>query len=483
MRQLLLVLIFLLSVPSFAQLKAGLWAGGYGSPNPEDGEWSSLFLIVRRTEGETLFGRVPQADGAEFEGTIRDGRVRFNVKYNGSKLAFDGKLENGDLVGTCRREGRDQQCLLVHEGRPDNDAHNAMAGLYETTDGDRILLYKSFHLVMENFATGEVRALYDRGNGAFTTGPAVSIPRPIESRIQIGDDTLTIEKDGKTLQATRCCTASPEPFEYTTFDGLKIRGTLHLPEGDGPFPGVLWVHGSGQARRNGAGSWPHSFTSQGMAMLAVDKRGVGESEGKYALPGGGHDNRRHMLRRAKDVREGLKALAAHEKINADHVGLTGISQAGWVIPVAAADNPLVTFNIILSGGATPISVEGVFSRVAREDASGARSISIEEALKKTRAHRPRDKDFDKFFAAMQAPSLWIYGGKDRSNPSQLCIEMIEGIRDEHERDFTLKLFPNGAHSLMEARYGGAAEYGTLAERVPGLYQTITDWMREKGLAP
>ena len=84
---------------------------------------------------------------------------------------------------------------------------------------------------------------------------------------------------------------------------------------------------------------------------------------------------------------------------------------------------------------------------------------------------------------MHGPGLWLYGGKDRSNPSQLCIELLEQVRHESTKDFTWKLFPDGSHGLMQARYGGAAEYPTLSRRVPGLYQGVENWLREKGFVP
>jgi len=80
---------------------------------------------------------------------------------------------------------------------------------------------------------------------------------------------------------------------------------------------------------------------------------------------------------------------------------------------------------------------------------------------------------------MHGPGLWLYGGKDRSNPSQICIELLEGIRDKYDKDFTIHFFPDGNHSLMQAVYGGAGEGGALVRRVPGLFDIVGSWLAEQ----
>ncbi len=46
--------------------------------------------------------------------------------------------------------------------------------------------------------------------------------------------------------------------------------------------------------------------------------------------------------------------------------------------------------------------------------------------------------------------------KDRSNPSQLCVEVLEAVKSEHDKDFSIALFPDGNHPLMQSRVGGRA---------------------------
>ena len=39
-------------------------------------------------------------------------------------------------------------------------------------------------------------------------------------------------------------------------DGVELRGTLTIPDREGPHPAVVWVHGSGKTERGGAMFFP-----------------------------------------------------------------------------------------------------------------------------------------------------------------------------------------------------------------------------------
>ncbi|MDA2923326.1 alpha/beta hydrolase [Acidobacteria bacterium AH-259-L09] len=65
--------------------------------------------------------------------------------------------------------------------------------------------------------------------------------------------------------------------------GINLAGMLFLPEGDGPFPAVVVIHGSGTSHRNN--TWYLTFTrylqDHGIAVLLPDKRGSESSEGNW----------------------------------------------------------------------------------------------------------------------------------------------------------------------------------------------------------
>src|SRR6266498_4127090 len=64
-------------------------------------------------------------------------------------------------------------------------------------------------------------------------------------------------------------------------DGVRLSGTLWLPEGEGAFPGLLTYHP--YHKYGGPELWRH-FASRGYAALLVDFRGTGNSEGVNPYP-------------------------------------------------------------------------------------------------------------------------------------------------------------------------------------------------------
>ena len=227
--------------------------------------------------------------------------------------------------------------------------------------------------------------------------------------------------------------------------------------------------------------FPRYLADLGFAVLAFDKRGVGESEGSYAMPDGSTFSVPFLRRRAKDVASAMNALRDHPRI-AGEVGLVGISQAGWVMPVAASSTECA-FTISMSGGATRLSQEDYFSELTDETRSDASLRSIEDAVAKVRARKPQGHDWSTDFASQRCPGLWLYGMKDRSNPSQLAVEVLEAVKAEHDKDFSIVTFPDGNHPLMQSRVGGRAERLVVSQFVPGKFTTIEDWLEEKGFMP
>ena len=63
-------------------------------------------------------------------------------------------------------------------------------------------------------------------------------------------------------------------------DKNVLKGTLLIPKGKGPFPGVLFIHGSQSNRSKGVLAGQELVKKEIMS-LAIDLRGHGESTGKY----------------------------------------------------------------------------------------------------------------------------------------------------------------------------------------------------------
>ncbi len=113
--------------------------------------------------------------------------------------------------------------------------------------------------------------------------------------------------------------------------GTVLSGILWLPRNPGPHPALVFVDGSGKTRAENMEASIRVFVGLGFACLSYDKRGVGDSGGKYLgrlkidIP---------LL--ASDVVAGVNYLNTRNEVDSSRIGLLGVSQAGWIIPVAAA---------------------------------------------------------------------------------------------------------------------------------------------------
>lgn len=116
-----------------------------------------------------------------------------------------------------------------------------------------------------------------------------------------------------------------------------LAGTLSLPSGEGPFPAVVLISGTGYNTRD-EDVWGHkvflvladTLNRKGFAVLRYDKRGVGGSSGNYDAA--------TTADFASDAEAGVSWLKTQSQIDASRIGVLGHSEGGIIAPaVAAAD--------------------------------------------------------------------------------------------------------------------------------------------------
>jgi alpha-beta hydrolase superfamily lysophospholipase len=147
--------------------------------------------------------------------------------------------------------------------------------------------------------------------------------------------------------------------EEITFEshGVRLVGTLVLPE-DRPSAAIVFVHGSGRQSRNI--ELAERFAGSGIAALVYDKRGAGESGGQYESEQSVSGMNISLL--ADDAASALDALARRPELVDIPIGIAGISQAGWIAPLAAERNPIAKFLVLWSGPVCKVSEEDIYSK-------------------------------------------------------------------------------------------------------------------------
>jgi pimeloyl-ACP methyl ester carboxylesterase len=295
-----------------------------------------------------------------------------------------------------------------------------------------------------------------------------------------------------------------------------LKGALVLPSQPGPHPAVAFVHGSGSLDRNDWTLHPplrEHLARHGVASMCWDKPGVGASGGDWT--------RQSFRDRAQEALDAAQLLRQRKDIDRRHVGLWGISQGGWICPLAASLSPDIAFLILVSAPAGTIEEQDLFrvEQGMRADGLPEEDIDKARAFARRRIEFLRSAPFDKLEAAQRevsdqrwfkdyvhrlgpkefafgakniaydgrpalervsCPVLVVVGERDTIVPARASAARIKEILTKAgNKDVTVKIFPEADHFLYLTKTGGPQE--TLAEgRVkrlaPDYLSTLSDWL-------
>ena len=151
--------------------------------------------------------------------------------------------------------------------------------------------------------------------------------------------------------------------------GLQTKGQLTIPAvGEGPFPAVLLIHGSGATDRDeylplmvtGTGNESRPFwqiaeylSERGFVVLRYDKRGIGENGTILDLDTYANATVQQFQ---SDAEAALNVLIDQPEVDRDRITIIGHSEGAVIAPKIAAERPGEVQNVVLmSAVAQPIS--------------------------------------------------------------------------------------------------------------------------------
>ena len=151
-------------------------------------------------------------------------------------------------------------------------------------------------------------------------------------------------------------------------NGVKTNARLNLPAiGDGPFPAVLLVPGSGRTDMNETGGYvridnetgsiiypparpffdiAEYLSERGFAVLQYDKRGIGANLTILDSNVWGNATFDDLT---QDAERALDVLVQQPEVDSNNVALIGHSEGTMVVPRVAINNPGIVDNIVLMG--------------------------------------------------------------------------------------------------------------------------------------
>ncbi|TGE20295.1 alpha/beta hydrolase [Hymenobacter aquaticus] len=161
---------------------------------------------------------------------------------------------------------------------------------------------------------------------------------------------------------------------------LRLGATLTMPTGNGPFPAVVLISDSGPQDRDASQEEYHMFailadylTRHGIAVLRYDDRGVGKSDGHYAIA--------TTADLVTDAQAAMGFLRAHYRVDKKKVGMIGHGEGANIALLAATQLKSPDFVISLAGYGLPGRDVLRRQQVEIMRMIGANSTQVDAALK------------------------------------------------------------------------------------------------------
>ncbi len=188
----------------------------------------------------------------------------------------------------------------------------------------------------------------------------------IEDRDSVKKRRLTMKKIlyvvlAAVLFICSAVSAQEAGYEETviSIDGgeYEIPATVCMPAGDGPFPAVVMLHGTGSNREEAGNGYlyaaPVLAEKYGIATIRIDFPGNGDSKADYML---------YTFDSAvSDAAAAANYMASLEKINPEAIGVMGWSQGGTDALLAAGRHPEIFKSVVTWAGAPDMKLDGFFA--------------------------------------------------------------------------------------------------------------------------
>jgi pimeloyl-ACP methyl ester carboxylesterase len=367
-----------------------------------------------------------------------------------------------------------------------------------------------------DFESNRYCRLKSLGDGAFRWGRD---DQQREGQFVQGKDGKTAELRWRGRDKSEGVAQRSESYGYSqeevTFKSgdIGLAGLVLKPRPPGPHPAVVFIHGSGGSGRDNI--WPflmaNHLAMNGVAVLLPDKRGTGKSAGDWKTA--------DFWELATDALAGVGVLQAREGIDPRRVGLVGLSQGGWIAPLAAARSRQVAYVVDISGPAVTVKEQMLHETVQDLKRAHAPETSIQEVLdlfKLLERHLRGEVPWQEYEAALRAkrvgikailfkdfpstpddwqlgfyhrigqfdpvpywhrldvPILILYGEHDETQkvPVRASVARLrEALAGKDPGRWTIKVFPDAGHGLGDPKTNGLRK---------DFLECLATWIRERG---
>ncbi|MBN2091826.1 alpha/beta fold hydrolase [candidate division KSB1 bacterium] len=314
----------------------------------------------------------------------------------------------------------------------------------------------------------------------------------------------------------------PHKTEMISFQSGNFTavGELRIPEGANKHPLVIMVHGDGPSYRTYFAKLKESMLRVGYATLMWDKPGFGESTGKL-------NQEKTLTERAAILVAAINFIKKHTAIDSNRIGLWGISQAGYVMPLVLRQTNDIKFMITVGCPATNsieqtayfIRKQLIFDGSSAAEASEAethfkklfaatnfqeyiqharplydnpaqRKLGCVSALWDENNWKPQLPDEEAFFNSVEIietltiPVLAFFGEKDTQvDPFHGAEAYQKALEKAGNKNFHVELVPNADHNIILCKTGSMQERNNRTSKewqnyAPEYLNLMEKWLKE-----
>jgi uncharacterized protein len=328
--------------------------------------------------------------------------------------------------------------------------------------------------------------------------------------------------------------------EEVTFENksanITLAGSFTYPQGEGKFPTVVLVTGSGPQDRDEtlAGGINHKpflvlsdyLTRNGIAVLRYDDRGIAKSKGNFATSTSEDF--------ATDAQAAVEYLKTRKEVDAKKIGVAGHSEGGLIAPMVAVNSSDVSYIILLAGPGLPGKDILILQGRLISKANGEKDENIDKSMKLNEkiyniilseednsiAEKKIKTAYEEFYNTLNeaekkeadtqkpmieqnlkqltspwfrffmkfdprptlenvtVPVLALNGEKDlQVPPKENLAEIEKALKAGGNKNFKTVLLPTLNHLFQNCKTGAVSEYGQIEETFsPDAMKIIKDWI-------
>lgn len=205
------------------------------------------------------------------------------------------------------------------------------------------------------------------------------------------------------------------------------------------------------------------LSSNGVAVLRMDNRGIGESIG-------GDIRNMTTEERAKDIEECIRYLRHRSEFDSLRIGLIGLSEGVSVSHMIASHDTLIKVLVFLSGIGSP--GKDILEYQIQQGVLTKDQLTI--LLKENKnIHFLYEFDPLKTAGKIKQPVLIIHGKKDRFVNYNDAYKLKEVITRNGNKNVTLRILDGYDHSLLKVNSNGQFYSAKISAEV---LMIITNWI-------